>query len=101
MLRETAKGGSGRSGGARRAAFSRNVVSRGGAEVRGDAENRSPGRGACSSAAPLAIHDSQNDDVAVGIQPFAAPEPVSVLRASAGPGAQWPARAPRSAPPRE
>src|SRR5687768_11112884 len=96
-----AEGGRGRVREARRTASSRNVFSRGGAEVRGDAENHSLGRGACSSAALLAIHDSQNDDFGVGIQPFAAPGPVAVLRASAGPGAQWPVQAPRSAPPRE
>ena len=55
-------------------------VSRGGAEVRGGAENCLLCRVFRAGAVPLSIHISKCNDFGVGIQPFAAPRSCSVLR---------------------
>jgi len=57
--------------------------------VRGAAEDCSPGRGACTSAQLLSIHDSEGKDFGFGIDASVTPRPVVVpsaaprLRASA------------------
>ena len=65
----------------------RNVVH---AEARRCAETRRTALGVDDrgGAALLAIHDSQSQDFGVGIQPFVAPGPRSVLCASAGRGGE-------------